>query len=100
MPTTMPQGSKRAPRVTAGRANHISTGLVGPPLAITAPASSSGSAPQAAATQSQGRSLACMKRSATAKPANPAASGASQSQPIAGPAEASARARIAKQAAR
>ena len=30
----MPQGSKRAPRVTAGSANHISTGLVGPPLAL------------------------------------------------------------------
>ena len=63
--------------MTAGSANHISTGLAAPPLAITAPASSSGSAPQAAATQSQGRSLARMKRSATAKPANPAASGAS-----------------------
>ena len=29
MPTAIPQGSKRAPRVTAGSANHIRAGLVG-----------------------------------------------------------------------
>ncbi|HEY0391892.1 MAG TPA: hypothetical protein VGC63_09305 [Solirubrobacterales bacterium] len=41
-----------------------------------------------------------MKRSATAKPQKPAASGASHSQPTSALAEANARARIAKQAAR
>ncbi len=54
MPTAIPHGSKRAPRVTAGSANHISAGLVGPPLAITAPASSSGSTPQAASNPEPG----------------------------------------------
>ena len=48
VPTTMPRGSKRAPRVTAGSANHISAGLAAPPVAITASASSSGRVPQAA----------------------------------------------------
>ncbi len=52
---TMPRGSKRAPRVTAGSANQISAGLAAPPVATTASASSSGRIPQAPATQTAGR---------------------------------------------
>ena len=81
-------------------ARQVDAGLAGPPLAITALASSSGSRPQAPATHNPGRGLVCMKRSAMAKPQKPTASGASQSQPTSALAEARARPRMAKQVAR
>ena len=84
MPIAMPRGSKRAPRVTAGSANHISAGLAAPPVETTAPASSSGIRPQAAPTQIAGWALPRMKRSATAKPAKPSAIGAIHHQPSSG----------------
>src|SRR6476659_151519 len=96
----MPRGSKRAPRVHAGRANHISAGLSAPPVMTTASASSSGRIPQAAATQTAGRSLLRMKLSATANPARPTASGAIHHQPSAELKPARLTARIAKQARR
>ena len=68
---TIPRGSKRKPRVTAGRANQTRTGLVAPPVTRTAAPSRAGSAAQAPATQTAGWALLRMKRSATAKPARP-----------------------------
>ena len=100
MPIAIPRGSKRAPRVTAGNANHISAGLAAPPVESTAPASSSGVIPQAAAIQTAGWADRRMKRSATPKPANPTRSGASHPQPSSGARATRPAARIAKHIAR
>ena len=100
MPRTMPRGSKRAPRVTAGSANHISAGLSAPPVATTASASSNGRMPQAAATQRVGWALLRMKLSATANPAKPTVSGIVHHQPSSELKAMRPTARIAKQAKR
>ena len=88
VPKTIPRGSKRKPRVTAGSANQTSTGLVG--LAgdehgerRAGPAAP----PRRRRPRPPGARLLRMKRSATAKPASPSASGSTHHQPTAGAAE-------------
>jgi hypothetical protein len=57
VPIAIPRGSKRAPRVTAGIASHITTGLSGPPVATTPPKINAGDSAQAAAIHASGLEL-------------------------------------------